>query len=202
MRAKVESAGRDWRWPGAYSALSRRSGRLPSWSFSRSASATPTIAKYSRDGLVFTAREGGTVCHRNFCRRHYRPAVAASRAKSTAPGQGDDALPQDLRFHDLRHTCAAFLIDNGRHMEAVKEHLGHSSIRVTSDRYGHLFPAARQAIADGLDSVYRDSLVESPADNPRTATTSPVVVKPESPSIRILSPGSSSRADAVSQFMR
>ena len=33
-------------------------------------------------------------------------------------------------------------------MEEVKDHLGHSTIRVTSDRYGHLFPKARQAVAD------------------------------------------------------
>jgi integrase len=52
-------------------------------------------------------------------------------------------LPAGLRFHDLRHTCAAFLIANGRHMEEVKIYLGHSSIRVTSDRYAHLFPQAR-----------------------------------------------------------
>jgi integrase len=57
-------------------------------------------------------------------------------------------------FSALRHTCAALLIANGRHMEEVKDHLGHSSIRVTSDRYGHLFPQARQELADSLDATY------------------------------------------------
>jgi integrase len=52
-------------------------------------------------------------------------------------------LPVDVRFRDLRDTCAALLIANGRHMEEIKEHLGQSSIRVISDRYGHLFPSAR-----------------------------------------------------------
>jgi integrase len=47
------------------------------------------------------------------------------------------------------------LIANGRHMEEVKAHLGHSSIRVTSDRYGHLFPQACQQLADDLDETYR-----------------------------------------------
>jgi hypothetical protein len=37
----------------------------------------------------------------------------------------------------------------------VKTYLGHSSIRITSDRYGHLFPEARAAIADALDTTYR-----------------------------------------------
>ena len=59
--------------------------------------------------------------HRNFMRRHFQPAVVdGSRGGS----------PDGLRFHDLRHTCAALLIANGRHLEEVKDYLGHSSIRV------------------------------------------------------------------------
>ena len=76
-------------------------------------------------------------------RRHFKPAVKQAN------------LVSGLRFHDLRHTCAALLISQGRSMEEVKRHLGHSSIRVTSDRYGHLFPEARQALADGLDEAMR-----------------------------------------------
>jgi hypothetical protein len=44
--------------------------------------------------------------------------------------------------------------------------LGHSSIRVTSDRYGHLFPEAHAALADALDATYR----EHSADFSRTNT--------------------------------
>jgi hypothetical protein len=40
----------------------------------------------------------------------------------------------------------------------VKDHLGHSSIRVTSDRYAHLYPEARAAMADALDGLYRDAM--------------------------------------------
>ncbi len=40
-------------------------------------------------------------------------------------------------------------------MEEMKRHLGHSTIRVTSDHYGHLFPEARQALADDLDRLMR-----------------------------------------------
>jgi hypothetical protein len=55
------------------------------------------------------------------------------------------------------------LIAAGRHLEEVKQYLGHSSIRVTSDRYAHLFPEARAAIADALDATFRDT----PAAPPR-----------------------------------
>jgi integrase len=79
-----------------------------------------------------------------------------------------DELPDGLRWHDLRHTCSAFLIANGRHMEEVKEYLGHSSLRVTSDRYGHLFPQARAAMADALDKTFRAASKGS-ADFSRTS---------------------------------
>ncbi|HKY77756.1 MAG TPA: tyrosine-type recombinase/integrase [Acidimicrobiia bacterium] len=102
------------------------------------------VGRYpSPEGFVFTMAEGGPIRQRNFYRRHFKPAVL------------DADLPAGLHFHSLRHTCAAFLIADGRHMEEVKDHLGHSSIRVTSDRYGHLFPKARQAVADGLDETFR-----------------------------------------------
>jgi integrase len=111
------------------------------------------IGRYpSEGGFVFSAPEGGALRWRNFYARRFRPAVAGA------------GLPKKLRFHDLRHTCAALLIANSRHMEEVKDHLGHSSIRVTSDRYGHLFPRARQELADGLDETYRRAATVGDAD--------------------------------------
>ncbi len=102
------------------------------------------IGRYpTPDGWLFTASEGGAVHHHNFRSRHYTPAVKRA------------GLPAGVRFHDLRHTCAALLIAAGRHVEEVKTYLGHSSIRVTSDRYGHLFPGAHAAIADALDATFR-----------------------------------------------
>jgi integrase len=73
---------------------------------------------------------------------------------------------EGIRFHDLRHTCAALLIAAGRHMEEVKDYLGHSSIRVTSDRYGHIFPKARADLADALENTYRENLRDLRGTNP------------------------------------
>lgn len=44
----------------------------------------------------------------------------------------------DLRFHDLRHTCATLLLAKGVHPKIVNEMLGHLSIAITLDTYGHM----------------------------------------------------------------
>jgi integrase len=52
-----------------------------------------------------------------------------------------------IRLHDLRHTFASLLIQNGESLAYVKDQMGHSSIKVTVDIYGHLVPGAnRQAV--------------------------------------------------------
>ena len=43
-----------------------------------------------------------------------------------------------VRFHDLRHTLASLLLQNGESPVYVKEQMGHSSIQVTVDLCGHL----------------------------------------------------------------
>jgi len=120
----------------------------------------------SSDGWLFTAAEGGPVHHHNFRRRHFLPAcVAAGLGMITKDDKGRRRY-EGVRFHDLRHTCAALLIAAGRHLEEVKTYLGHSSIRVTSDRYAHLFPEARAAIADALEETWN----RAPASSTRPAS--------------------------------
>ena len=43
-----------------------------------------------------------------------------------------------IRFHDLRHTFASLPLQQGENTVYVKEQMGHSSIQVTVDLYGHL----------------------------------------------------------------
>jgi len=52
------------------------------------------------------------------------------------------------------------LISKGAHPEAIKRHLGHSSIMVTMDIYGHLFPSETDKLADALDDLYNDSVTD------------------------------------------
>jgi integrase len=102
---------------------------------------------------VFTTPRGLPIRHDLFRVRHFRPAVRR-------------ALPErlwGLRFHDLRHTAASLAIATGAHPKMIQEMLGHSSITITLDRYGHLFPSAHEALASALDAAF--VAAESPASN-------------------------------------
>jgi integrase len=96
--------------------------------------------------FVFTSPGGSTLNHKNFYRRHFKPAVARAD------------LPSATRFHDLRHTCAALCIAVGAHPKAIQERLGHSSITVTLDRYGHLFPKLDETLTTRLDELHGSTI--------------------------------------------
>jgi integrase len=110
------------------------------------------------DSLVFPGRQGGPMRHHLFYRRHFRPAVAGHTDRDGVRHPG--ALPHKaaLRFHDLRHTCAALLIGQGAHAKLIQQRLGHSSITVTLDQYGHLLPSLEAALAEQLDAVYEAAM--------------------------------------------
>jgi len=70
-----------------------------------------------------------------------------------------------VRFHDLRHTYASLLLQNGENPVYVKEQMGHCSIQVTVDLYGHLLPGGNKQAVDRLDVD-----VEERAARPESAT--------------------------------
>lgn len=87
--------------------------------------------------------------------RHFKPAVRRAD------------LPDETRFHDLRHTCAAPLIALGAHPKTILERLGHSPITVTLDRYGHPFPSLDEAPTTGLEDLRQQALADRAQAAPR-----------------------------------
>jgi site-specific recombinase XerD len=58
-----------------------------------------------------------------------------------------------LHLHDLRHAFATFLLDQGEELRTVMELLGHSTIRLTADTYGHVLPARARKAAEAMDRL-------------------------------------------------
>lgn len=98
------------------------------------------------DAFVFAAADGGPLRHANFSRRYFKSAV------------GRAPIDPRTRFHDLRHTAAALMIAEGAHLLAVKERLGHSTVQITADRNGHLFPSLEEALTGRLEGTYAAAL--------------------------------------------
>lgn len=60
-----------------------------------------------------------------------------------------------LRFHDLRHTYASLLVEQGAHPKEMAELMGHSSVQITLDRYSHIMPHMAAALAERMVAAYR-----------------------------------------------
>lgn len=96
------------------------------------------------DGLVFTSPKGRPLRYSNFRRRQWTPAI-------------EKAGLSGLEIHELRHTAASLMIDQGADPKLIQTQLGHSSISVTYDIYGHLFPDRLDELASRLDELIRQN---------------------------------------------
>jgi len=75
-------------------------------------------------------------------------------------------------IHELRHSCASLLIAMEVPLEVVAEQLGHASIRVTKDVYGHLMPRSRAKAAEAMRTMLYDEVpVDSPDQSSALATS-------------------------------
>jgi integrase len=58
-----------------------------------------------------------------------------------------------IRFHDLRHTAATLMLQQGIHPKVVQERLGHSQISMTLDTYSHVLPNMQEEAAEKIDEL-------------------------------------------------
>lgn len=79
------------------------------------------------DNLVFTSEVGTPLQDVNIIRRHFKPILKAA------------GLDEGFRFHDLRHTCASFMIHKNVSPKKIQRQMRLASIQISLDRYGHLF---------------------------------------------------------------
>jgi integrase len=81
-----------------------------------------------------------TLNRHNLTRRSFKPLLKRA------------GLPE-IRFHDLRHTCATLLLTRNLNPKIVSEMLGHSTIAITLDTYTHVLPNMRNQAAAAMEEA-------------------------------------------------
>jgi integrase len=80
----------------------------------------------------------------------------------------DQAGIRRVRFHDLCHTCATLLLEQGVQLVTIKELLGHANIGITAQVYAHVRLRLHHDAINQLGNVLRDG--NDPEDPPMAAT--------------------------------
>jgi integrase len=102
---------------------------------------------------VFVNDEGNAVDPDNFRKRVWPKLLEKAGLRA-------------IRIHDLRHTFASLLIGQGEGLPYVRDQMGHHSIALTVDTYGHLVPGGNRAAVDRLASRLRSAGNRPPSGPP------------------------------------
>ena len=105
-------------------------------------------------GMVFTTSIGTMLDQRNMLRTFYDILNTPDPADPEPDPKKKRKLLPRLRFHDLRHSAATLLLVQGVHPRYIMELLGHSSINVTMNTYGHVLDDMKRETARQTDAVF------------------------------------------------
>ncbi len=92
---------------------------------------------WRENGLIFASETGEPLDRRSVTNHRFKPLLKRA------------GLPQ-IRFHDLRHTCATLLLSKNVNPKIVSEMLGHATIAITLDTYSHVLPGMDDGLADAM----------------------------------------------------
>lgn len=92
------------------------------------------------DGLIFASETGTPLDRRTVTKLKFKPLLKRA------------GLPE-IRFHDLRHTCATLLLTKNVNPKIVSEMLGYSTIAITLDTYSHVLPNMRDQAAKAMEEA-------------------------------------------------
>jgi integrase len=101
------------------------------------------------ESLVFPGHNpGGFLTPSVVLRRHLYPAMARAGIPRIGPTQ------EKRTFHSFRHTFAKRALENGAQITWLSRHLGHSTLKVTTDIYGHWERAERKLQAAKMEGAF------------------------------------------------
>jgi len=96
---------------------------------------------WKEHGFIFASEVGTGISGRNLV-RHFKAALKKA------------GLPPHIRFHDLRHTAATLLLEQGKHPKVVQMLLGHSKVGTTMDIYSHVSLEEKKAAVMSLEGLF------------------------------------------------
>lgn len=172
-RAWKSSMGRGWYLSAPKTKRSKRILTLPE-------DMLPIVRPLIESGteFVFTNGRGGPIRQQNFWSQVWDPArrlangLPAFTTSQLDPSKpwvarthgvwdrkpAETPLGKHPRIHDLRHSCASWLIADGIPLTVVQLQLGHESIKTTSDIYGHVTPGMMASAAHSLGRTLSSSM--------------------------------------------
>jgi integrase len=95
---------------------------------------------WRENGLIFASESGSPLSRQHVTSHRFKPLLRRA------------GLPQ-IRFHDLRHTCATLLLSKNVNPKVVSEMLGHASIAITLDTYSHVLPTMQESAAKAMEDA-------------------------------------------------
>jgi integrase len=95
---------------------------------------------WRENGLIFASEAGEPLDRRYITTHRFKPLLKRA------------GLPQ-IRFHDLRHTCATLLLSKNVNPKVVSEMLGHATIAITLDTYSHVLPTMQESAAKAMEDA-------------------------------------------------
>ncbi len=95
---------------------------------------------WRENGLIFASEMGEPLDRRYITTHRFKPLIKHAK------------LPQ-IRFHDLRHTCATLLLSKNVNPKVVSEMLGHATIAITHDTYSHVLPDMQDSAAKAMEEA-------------------------------------------------
>jgi integrase len=136
VRRGVSTGGGETRVEGPKTKASRRTVALPGWLMTRLKAHAAWFG--DPEGWLFRS-EGGDLIHHQTMWPIWKEACEAA------------GLQPRPRFHDLRHTAVALMIQAGAHPKVIQARCGHSTMAMTMDTYGHLFPGTDAELVAALE---------------------------------------------------
>lgn len=90
--------------------------------------------------LVFCGKDGQPMDPDNMVKREFMPTLGSAGIRH-------------VPFHALRHTYATLLIEQKENIKFIQSQLGHASIQMTMDQYGHVLPQSSHGVGERLDAL-------------------------------------------------